>query len=427
VGARRVVYDDRRVRPRAMLDWRADGALALATVRIPDGTWLTIEPRAAVEPPWGAVDRLTRAGAPVTVFRAVDWTRVRAIPALAEPARLPPGAGTAVLNLLATLAVEQGVETLAYDGPYPTETLFLALLECFHPEPADGDPLARFMHGALAWRPAPFTPCFDDAVYTQWRGRLEKVVWRGRAYYREDWGGVRRWAPLRVDDVAGGGGRCALWALGRPLEDHVVLDADGRAGPALAPPPATTPARPLAPAIVAGLVELVVALSAAPLAGALRADASTLAFTAGPLDRELARVAHGEARVARSVADAIAGTLGATARGGTGGHLGARPSREDMGGHLGARPSSDEARRAETALAALLELATALGDGLRARAQARLAAADAATQHAALGRAHAESPDAARTITAAVAALLASGRVDDEPDVEGGERRDRHD
>ncbi|HYE93181.1 MAG TPA: hypothetical protein VEA38_19280, partial [Terriglobales bacterium] len=245
MGARRVVYDDRRARPRAVLEWRGDGTLAVATVRTPDGVWLTIEPRAAVERPWGAVDRLTRDGAPLTVFRAVDWARVRAIPPLAEPARLPPGAGTAVLNLLATLAVEQGVETLAYDGPYPTETLFLALLECFHPEPGDGDPLARFMQGALDWRPAPFTPCFDDTVYTQWRGRIEKVVWRGRTYYREDWGaradrgGVRRWAPLRVDDVAGGV-RCALWALGRPLEEHVVLDGDGAPGPSRAPAPAAT-------------------------------------------------------------------------------------------------------------------------------------------------------------------------------------------
>ena len=58
MGARRVVHHDRRARPLAILDWRADGSLDTATVHIPDGSWLTIEPRAGIESPWGPVDRL---------------------------------------------------------------------------------------------------------------------------------------------------------------------------------------------------------------------------------------------------------------------------------------------------------------------------------------------------------------------------------
>lgn len=401
MGVRRVVYHDRRARPSADLEWSAHGALVTATVRIPDGSSIRIEPRAGVEAPWGAVDRLWADATPLTVCRAVAWERPDVIPPLAEPARLPPGAATAVLNLLAILARERGVEHLRYDGPYPTEALFLALLECFHPERADGDPLARFMAGELRWLPAPFTPCFDDDVYVQSRARIEKIVWRGRTYYREDWGGVRRWAPLRVDD-AGGGVRGALWGLGGPLEEHVRLTGDGIITAVLAPPVAETPPRPVSPAMTAGLVAIVIAMSAAPLAASLREVCAALPFTVGPVERDLARVDAAEARVSETLAGALAATLGATAA---------------------------KERRAETALAALVEIATALGDGLRAQAQARLAAAAPAIQAAALAHDRGGEDDAAtaRTITGAVAALLASGRVDDEPDVEGGERRDRHD
>lgn len=406
MGARRDVLHDRRARPSAVVEWNDDRTLAAAAVRIPAGSWITIEPRAATEAPWGVVDRLWRTAAPLavddaatalTVVQAVDWGEIRAIPALAEPGRLPAGAGTAVLNLLATLARGQGATVLRYDGPYPTEALFLALLECFRPESAADDPLGRFMAGALAWTPAPFTPCFDDDVYLQHRDRIEKIVWRGRAYYREDWGGVRRWAPLRVDDVTGGV-RGALWAFGRVLEEHVRLDADGAVQAVPQPPVADAPTRGVAPAVREGLVALVVAMSAAPLAGALREVAAGLTFTVGAVAGGLAHVGEREARIAATVAAAL-------------------------GRALAAAPSD---RGARVALGALVELATALGDGLRARAQERLAAATPEAQAAAFAEPSREDDgEAARAITAAVARLLRSGRVDDEPDVERGEGGDR--
>jgi len=35
-------------------------------------------------------------GARLTLFEAIDWARIDRIPVLGEPARLPPGGGTAV-------------------------------------------------------------------------------------------------------------------------------------------------------------------------------------------------------------------------------------------------------------------------------------------------------------------------------------------
>ncbi len=62
---------------------------------------------------------------------------------------MPPGGGTAVLNLLAGLAADQGGGPVAYHGPYPSEQLFLALLESFRYEGGGSDPLAG-LHGRQA-------------------------------------------------------------------------------------------------------------------------------------------------------------------------------------------------------------------------------------------------------------------------------------
>jgi len=382
VGARRVVRHDRRARPSAVVEWQAGGALAAASVRIPDGSWVSIEPRAGVQAPWGAIDRLWhgteigRRTTPLTVFGAVDWARVTAIPPLAEPARLPSGAGTAVLNLLAGLAEEQRVAHLAYVGPYPTEALFLALLECFSPAMPGDDPLAQFTAGGFAWTPAPFTPSFEDEAYVQWRDRIEKVVWRGRTYYREDWGVIRRRAPLRVHDGADGV-RCALWALGAPLEDHLLLATDGTPHAVVATSATQAPPQRMVRAVRDGLVEIVVASSAAPLAAGLREITAGVTFTWGPVPLALAQVRAGEVRVSSRLATVFARRLATTAT---------------------------PERRARLGLAMLAEMASAVGDALRARAQARLAAASPDAQTAAFAKPD-ENPETARAITAAVAAL----------------------
>src|SRR5436305_1368643 len=159
----------------------APAALRRATaIASSSGTW-SAERRATTAAPWGLSDRVWRAvqfpesrgwsGEPLTIFEALDWARIDRIPPLAEPGRLPPGGGTAVLNLIAELAREQGVTRLAYRGPYPTEQLFLALLESFRYEPEHAsDPLTAFMAGDLAWAPAPHERLFGaDGLFVQRR------------------------------------------------------------------------------------------------------------------------------------------------------------------------------------------------------------------------------------------------------------------
>jgi hypothetical protein len=365
----------------ATLAWTTGGRLAGAAVRLPDGGWLSIAPRAAHDARWGASDALLAGEVALTHFAAVDWAAVDAIPVLAEPAQLPAGAGTAVLNLLAALAADQGRGPLAYRGPYPTEQLFLALLESFRWQAeGDVDPLAAFMAGGLAWAPAPHARAFAPAgVYVQSRARIEKVVWRGRAYYRRDWQGVERHGAHRVRD-AEGRVVCSLVALDTALEDHVVLAADGSVLETREPTAGTEAPRPVPPALASGLVAVIVAGSAPPLAEALHAVAGELTFEWAPLAGELAAVGAGAARVSPRLLRALAARLAAA------------PSR---------------AEHVRLGFAALAELAQALGDDLRRRAQARLAGAPAAAQAAALdARRGTDAAAAARRIGEAVERLL---------------------
>jgi hypothetical protein len=391
-GAGRVIRDARGRRVReldrygetiATLAWASDGTLAAVAVRLPDRSWLEVEPRAAHDPRWGDSDLFRHGVQPLTHCAAIDWTRVDAIPPLAEPARLPPGGGTAVLNVVAALAADQARGPLPYRGPYPTEQLFLALLECFHwePEADTRDPLAAFMAGALRWSPAPHTRAFaPGGVYVQTRERVDKVVWRGRAYYRADWQGVQRHTTYRLHDGAGGRVHGSLWALGTPLEEHLALAADGTVLAAAVPAAEEAPVQPLAPAVTAGLAAVVVAASAPPLAEALRAVMSGLAFEWAPLSGDLAVLAGERVQLALRLRRALADRVAAASR----------------------------AEQVRLGFAALADLAHALGDGLRARAQARLSAASLAAQATAVGRvrAPANAAAAAREIGVAVEALL---------------------
>ncbi|OLE50099.1 MAG: hypothetical protein AUG01_02720 [Candidatus Rokubacteria bacterium 13_1_20CM_2_69_58] len=372
------------------LAWASDGSLARARVRLPDGTWLAIEPRATTAAPWGLADRLWRAerfpeggdppGEPLTVFEALDWARIDRIPPLAEPTRLPPGGGTAVLNLIAELARAQGVARLAYRGPYPTEQLFAALLESFRYAPADAtDPLAAFMAGELAWTPAPHERLFvADGLYVQRRARVEKVVFRGAAYYRPDWQSVVRQAPKRVRDVPEGV-LCSLWALGRPVEDHLLLASEGDLLRVLEPVVHECPARPMPPEVVGGVAAIVAAGSARPLAPVIEDVARAVALEWGAVARDLVTIGADRIRVSEGFRAALAERL-ATAHG--------------------------RGPRATLALAAIVELGVLVGDALRARAQARLVALPPAAQAAALDAPPPEDGRHARAIGDAIEALL---------------------
>lgn len=389
---RRVRETDRHGEVLASLEWAADGRLAAAAVRLPDGAWLAIEPGAAHDSRWGASDLLRLGGVPLTHCAAIDWACVDALPPLAEPARLPPGGGTAVLNLVAGLAADQRRGALTYRGPYPTEQLFLALLESFRWAPAGAagalddpgapaDPLAAFVAGALSWWPEPHTRAFaPGGVYVQSREGIDRVVWRGRSYFRPDWQGVQRHAAHRVHD-AGERVTAGLWALGAPLEEHLVLTPDGTVLAAALPPPVEEPTRPVGAAVEAGLAAVVVARSAPPLAEPLRAIVAGLRLEWAAVTGDLAVLAGDRILLSTRLGRALA------ARG---------------------REAASRAEQIRLGFVALAELGHALGDVLRARAQARLAASTPAEQAAVLGRARAAAGAAAgaREIGLAVEALL---------------------
>lgn len=116
--------------------WRLrwDGArLVHARVRLPGGDALELLPGTADHLVLGRCDAVHREGdgEPIARIAAVSWHAPTCIPAVDVPGALPPGAGTAILNLLATLAERAGATSLRYRGPYPTSALFATLAASF--------------------------------------------------------------------------------------------------------------------------------------------------------------------------------------------------------------------------------------------------------------------------------------------------------
>jgi len=353
-GRRRLVVFDRRGRLTAACRWRPDGALEWAKCLTVNAAWIGIEPRAEAHPVLGPSDRLwlldpEAVWAPreaLTRFQALDYARPDVIPTLLEPSRLPPGAGTAVLNLIAGLMKDQGVAQVRYRGPYPTEQLFTALLECFRYDDDADDPLGRFMDGGgLDWRPAPYEDHHvAPGIAVHVRHRIDTVVLDGVPFYRRDWQGVIRHEPRVVRDE---GARvvCSLWALGQAIDDRLALDRAGEVleRPALADDPeAPAPGPPVwGPALAA----LIARESAPPLAAPLSEVMATLRLEWGPVPGDLVRVEADSARVSRRLRD-----------------TGVRWVRE-------AAPGPERERRA---IVFVLEVARLLAPALRQRAQARL-------------------------------------------------------
>lgn len=355
-GRRRLLQFDRGGLLFAALNWQPGGALRWAKCRIPDGRWVGVEPGAASHSAWGRSDQVwlldpTGPFPPaeaLTVFQSLDYERLDVIPPLAEPRRLLPGAGTSILNLLAGLMKDQGMARARYRGPYPTEQLFTALLECFRYDPEVDTPLERFMHGgALDWLPAPYEGHFvADAVYVQLRHEVDKVVVSDRAFYRPDWQGVLRREP-RVVRVDGARRVCSLWALGRPLEDRLVLDPSGNV---LAVPPARSDPRPPAPMRAewsAALAALIAQESAPMLTEPIREVLSDLGLEWGAVPGDWLRIEARTIRITRHLDDAARAWI---------------------------LQASTGAEQAERAMAFAVEVARLLGPEVRARAQARLEA-----------------------------------------------------
>ncbi len=368
-------------------EWDDAGRLRRARVRIPDGGWIGIEPGGADSPMWGRSDRLWRLAPdppfhpvePITYFQSVDYGAVGFIPPLAEPARLPPGAGTAVLNFLASLLVDQGTARVYYRGPYATEQLFTSLLESFRYDPTVASPLAEFMRGDLAWTPAPHERLFlPGRVYVQLRDGIEKVVFRERAYYRHRWQGVIRDEPHVVredsDRII-----CSLWVMGEAIEDHLILD---RQGEVLAVPPLPPPEgrhAPLSPRWRRAVGELIAHGSAPPLRPSILGVVERLDLLWGPLAGDLLEATGERLVMSLSLPHVFRVKLEA---------------------------QKDEGKRVRVALSCAGEVAKLLAPAVRARAQATLASLPESEQRAALELAAVTSETAAPTLQSSLAELV---------------------
>ena len=142
----------------------------------------------------GRCGPIEHGGEPITAMSAIDWDAPARIPTIAEPRRLPPGAGTALLNEIARRAERAGVRALRYAGPYPTPALFASLRRSFRPLGDEAtfcaDVLGRALRVARDEVPVDFVPApFERAPlpcgYVDIRDGVERASLAGVLYDRE--------------------------------------------------------------------------------------------------------------------------------------------------------------------------------------------------------------------------------------------------
>lgn len=244
-----------------------------------------------------------------TAMTALDWARPTEIPAIAEPSRLPPGAGGAILNTIALLARAAHVTALRYAGPYPTTALWHSLARSFRTDA----PEASFTAGALDralrvardpiaidFAPAPHDRLAIPSGFVELRGGVERAVLAGIAYAP---GG----SPARLVDAAGDPGdrdghdghhgpatghHCEIWFGDTCYARVATLAADGSlvAGPH--PIPACTSpvlGRAFPAPLREALAELIADAVAPPLADDARALCSSAALRWADLGARAAR------------------------------------------------------------------------------------------------------------------------------------------
>jgi hypothetical protein len=124
-------------------------------------------------------------GKPLTAMSELDFARPTHIPTIAEPARLPPGRGAALLNAIAILARDAGVRSLRYAGPYPTPALYRAVLRSFRASADEAtftrDVLERaiklsFDEIAVDFAPTPHERVDISHGFVELRDGVERVV-----------------------------------------------------------------------------------------------------------------------------------------------------------------------------------------------------------------------------------------------------------
>jgi len=249
VVPRRLATFDRRGRLLLLLYRDNAGNLTRFKARGLDGRFLGVERGAASHLGWGMSDSVSLLDGetgfiiahPLTFFRSVAYEDLDALPPLDDPVRLPLGAGSTLLNVLALLAHDQGKSVLRYRGPYPTERLFTTLSESFRYRGEPGAIRERFAHGAeesalnltmkevpVDWEPWPYERFFAGThTCVQLRSGVEKIYDNGRVYYRPDLATTAY--VIRTDRTVEEQPRyvAGLAMLGQAIEDHVILDAQG--------------------------------------------------------------------------------------------------------------------------------------------------------------------------------------------------------
>jgi hypothetical protein len=201
-----------------------------------------------------------------TAMTTLDWARPTEIPAIANPALLPLGAGSAILDVVARLAERAGIATLRYAGPYPTNSLWRTLLRSFRTSATEeqftANALDRMLKRARDPIAIDFTPAPHERVeikrgHVELRDGLERAVIDGVSYEPDG-------SPARLVDH-----RAEVW-FGDTLYAHVATFAEDGSlveGPHVITTctseiiGATFPA-----ALVAAIAELVAEAVPAPLA-----------------------------------------------------------------------------------------------------------------------------------------------------------------
>lgn len=206
-----------------------------------------------------------RAGEPLTAMSAVDLDHPSEIPIIAEPGKLPPGAGTLLLNRIA----ERATHPLRYAGPYPTPALYRALLRSFRASADEAtfcdDVLGRALRLARDDVPVEFTPAPHVRVefsrgFTELRDGVERAVIDDVAYTPD---GIARLVDYRAE----------LW-FGATRYAHVATFSDAGMlvdGPHPIPPSTSdVVGREFPPPLRAAIAELIADAVPGPLAVAAR-------------------------------------------------------------------------------------------------------------------------------------------------------------
>jgi hypothetical protein len=185
--------------------------------------------RAVVSHPLlGNAHVIEHAGRVITAMSAIDWDRPTRIPTVAEPGRLPPGSGSALLNAIAELARDAGVPSLRYAGPYPTPALYRALARSFRSSadeatftadvfdralqlsfdevPVDFAPApherVKIDRGFVELREGPLRVVIDNISYEP-DGSPARLSRRGASFAAEIWFGDSPWAIIGEIDARG--------------------------------------------------------------------------------------------------------------------------------------------------------------------------------------------------------------------------------